>query len=341
MHDTSEAPLLEVRDLTLDIATEAGTAHVLRGVDLSVAPGRTLGIVGESGSGKSMLLKSALGLLPPKAKVGGAVTFDGRDLLTMPVAERSRYLGRRVGVVFQNPMTSLNPVVPISVQMAEASRFHLKLSRKQARSLSLDLLQQVGIPNAEKRLDDYPHQFSGGMRQRVMIAMALTCDPELLVADEATTALDVTIQKGILDLLQRLQEERRMAMILVSHDLSIVSGRTDEVVVMYAGKIVERAPTPVLFPEHRHRYTQALLAAIPRLDLPPHTRLQSIPGRPPSLVDPPPGCPFAARCAFAVDVCHTTWPPASVGAVGGHVYHCHVPVEHLPAVPSVAQEVRA
>ncbi len=290
-----DSPLLQVRDLRCEILAPAGTAYVLRGVDLVVPHGRTLGIVGESGSGKSMLLKSALGLLPAKAQVTGEVRFDGVDVLAMPAPERAKFLGRRVGVVFQNPMTSLNPVVPIGVQMAEASRFHLGLGKKEAHALAADLLDQVGVPNAAKRLRDYPHQFSGGMRQRVMIAMALTCEPELLVADEATTALDVTIQKQILDLLQELQTRRRMAMILVSHDLSVVAGRTDEVIVMYAGRVVERRPTAELFAGDTHPYVDALSRAIPRLDMPPHSRLATMTGAPPSVFDPRPDAAAAER----------------------------------------------
>jgi len=292
--DAADRPLLEVRGLRCEIDTTAGTAYVLRGVDLEVPHGRTLGIVGESGSGKSMLLKSVLDLVPSTAHLSGSVEFDGIDVRAMPAGQRRRMLGRRVGIVFQNPMTSLNPVVSIGVQMAEASRFHLGLGRRAARELAADLLDQVGVPNAAKRLDDYPHQFSGGMRQRVMIAMALTCEPDLLVADEATTALDVTIQKQILDLLQRLQEERRMAMIIVSHDLSIVAGRTDEVVVMYAGRIVERRPTDELFRGTPHPYVRALRAAIPSLDTPAHARLATMRGAPPSVFDPRPD-PAAAE----------------------------------------------
>ena len=278
--------ILEVRNLRLDIPTAEGVAHILRGVDLAVKQGETLGIVGESGSGKSMLLRSVLGLTPGAAELSGDIRFDGHDLQAMGPKERRVLLGRTTGIVFQNPMTSLNPVVPISRQMGEAARRHLGLSKAQARTLSADLLGQVGIPNAAKRLDDYPHQFSGGMRQRVMIAMALTCEPKLLVADEATTALDVTIQKQILDLLARLQEERKMTMILVSHDLSIVAGRTDEVVVMYGGRIVERKPTDELFTGQRHPYTEALLRAIPRIDMPAHARLATMTGAPPSVYDP-------------------------------------------------------
>lgn len=278
--------LLEVEDLTLDIPTTRGTAHVLRGVSLAIAPGRTLGIVGESGSGKSMTLRTVLGIVPQESVVGGRVRFAGVDLATLDPTRRRLLLGRKVGVVFQNPMTSLNPVVPIARQMGEAARLHLGLTRKQARVLAADLLDQVGIVNPTARLDDYPHQFSGGMRQRVMIAMALTCDPELLVADEATTALDVTIQKEILDLLERLQAERNMAMILVSHDLNVVAGRTDEVMVMYGGRVVDRAATQEIFTGERHPYTEALLRAIPRLDTPPGTRLPALSGAPPSVYEP-------------------------------------------------------
>lgn len=282
----SAGDILTVRDLTLDIPTLQGVAHVLRGVSLRVARGQTLGIVGESGSGKSMTLRCVLGLTPSTASIGGTMTFDGHDLQTMDQTAKRKLIGRKIGVVFQNPMTSLNPVVPIGRQMGEAARYHLGLGKKQARELSKDLLGQVGIPNPGSRLDDYPHQFSGGMRQRVMIATALTCEPELLVADEATTALDVTIQKGILDLLARLQTEREMAMILVSHNLSVVAGRTDEVVVMYGGRLVERAPTSEIFTRQRHPYTEALLRAIPRLDTPTGTRLPTLSGPPPSVYDP-------------------------------------------------------
>lgn len=285
---SADGPLLQVSDLRCEIDTPAGVAHVLRGVGLAVPRGRTLGIVGESGSGKSMLLKSALGLLPGRARVTGCVMFDGTDVLDLSVAKRSRLLGRQVGVVFQNPMTSLNPVIPIARQMIEASRFHLGLSRKASRALAVDLLDQVGVPDAARRIDDYPHQFSGGMRQRVMIAMALMCEPQLLIADEATTALDVTTQRSILDLLQRLQEDRRMAMVLVSHDLSVVAGRTDEVIVMYAGRVVERRPTAELFREPVHPYVEALSRAIPRLDMSTRTRLATMTGPPPSVHDPRP-----------------------------------------------------
>jgi len=284
--DTMTGPLVSVEDLTLELDTPRGTAHILRGVSMAVERGQTLGIVGESGSGKSMLLRTVLGLTPGDARIGGTMLFDGEDLSAMHPEARRAMLGRRVGVVFQNPMTSLNPVRTIGSQMAEAVRFHQKMSKQQARELAVDLLDQVGIVKPRQRLRDYPHQFSGGMRQRVMIAMALTCSPDLLIADEATTALDVTIQKGILDLLQRVQEERHMSMILVSHDLSVVAGRTDDVIVMYGGRIVDRRATAELFSPPIHPYTRALMLAIPRLDMDAHTRLPALGGNPPSVFDP-------------------------------------------------------
>lgn len=284
--NTKDAPLVDVKNLKVDIDTPQGTAHILRGVSFAVRRGETLGIVGESGSGKSMTLRTVLGLTPAGAHVQGSMRFDNQDLSDMKSEARRTMLGRRVGVVFQNPMTSLNPVRTIERQMGEAVRFHQKLNRADARKLSMDLLEQVGIPKASERMKDFPHQFSGGMRQRVMIAMALTCEPDLLIADEATTALDVTIQKGILDLLQTLQAERRMAMILVSHDLSVVAGRTDDVIVMYGGRIVDRRPTGQLFAPPVHPYTRALMLAIPRLDMDAHTRLPALGGTPPSVFDP-------------------------------------------------------
>jgi peptide/nickel transport system ATP-binding protein len=242
--------------------------------------------------------------------------------------KRRRFLGRHVGIVFQNPMTSLNPVVRIGRQIDEASRYHLGLGRRDARRRAVELLGSVGIPDPQKRVNDYPHQFSGGMRQRIMIAMALACEPELLVADEATTALDVTVQREILDLLGEIQRDRHMTMIIVSHDLGVVAGRTDDVAVMYSGRIVENAPTRTLFREYRHRYTEALLSAIPRVDHLAHTTLRTIAGQPPRLLNRPAGCPFAPRCGFAVAACTEVPPPASVGATSSHVYHCYVPVDH-------------
>jgi peptide/nickel transport system ATP-binding protein len=324
---TIATPLLDISGLSLTIDTDAGHAEILQDVSLQLGKGTTLGIVGESGSGKSMLLRSVLGLAPGNATVTGRVVFDGNDLGLLKPERRRRFIGRHVGIIFQNPMTSLNPVVRIGRQIDEASRYHLGLGRKEARRRAIELLESVGIPDPAKRIDDYPHQFSGGMRQRIMIARALACEPELLVADEATTALDVTVQREILDLLGEIQRERHMTMIIVSHDLGVVAGRTDEVAVMYSGRIVEQAATRTLFREYRHRYTEALLQAIPRVGHEAHARLTTIPGQPPSLLNRPPGCQFAPRCGFATDVCRSVMPALSTDTVGAHTYRCHVPVE--------------
>lgn len=321
------APMIEVDGLSCRIDGPEGTARLLRDVSLRVEKGRTVGIVGESGSGKSMLLRTALGLAPSAATVSGRVTLNGQDLQALSRRGRRKLVGRSVGMVFQNAMTSLNPVVRVGRQVSEASRKHLGLSRPQAKAKAAELLDLVGIPDAERRVRDYPHQFSGGMRQRIMIAMALACEPDLLVADEPTTALDVTVEREILDLLQRIQRERQMAMILVSHDMNIVTGRTDDVAVMYGGRLVEQAPTDALAHDHRHRYTEALFAAIPRLDHEPHARLPTIPGRPPSPLRQPGGCPFAPRCGSAIDVCESEFPPRAEGRRADHHYHCHVPVD--------------
>jgi peptide/nickel transport system ATP-binding protein len=322
------APMLEIVGLSLAIDTPDGRAAILQDVDLRLERGKTLGIVGESGSGKSMLLRAVLGLAPAASTIDGTVRFAGEDLGALDDEKRRRLLGRHVGIVFQNPMTSLNPVVRIGRQIDEAARFHLGLGRREARRRAVELLGSVGIPDAGRRVDDYPHQFSGGMRQRIMIAMALACEPELFVADEATTALDVTVQRDILDLLGEIQRERHMTMIVVSHDLGVVAGRTDDVAVMYSGRIVERAPTRTLFRAYRHRYTEALLTAIPHVGHEAHARLATIPGQPPSLLDRPPGCPFAPRCGFAVEECTQAFPPTGVGATPAHTYHCYVPVDH-------------
>lgn len=317
--------VLDARAMSCSIPTPSGVAEILRGVDVQVPMGKTLGIVGESGSGKSMLLRAMLGFAPASATVGGTVILDGRELGGMPPERRRRLVGRSVGVVFQNPMTSLNPVVRVGRQVSEAARCHLGLSRRAARALAIDLLAQVGIPDPARRVEDYPHRFSGGMRQRVMIAMALACEPKLLVADEATTALDVTVQRDILDLLARVQQERDMAMILISHDLNVVAGRADHVAVMYGGYIVEHAATDTLFSACRHRYTEALMAAAPRLDQPAHAKLATIAGLPPNATDAIVGCPFAPRCTHAIDECTQVMPEATVVG-GGHAFRCHVPI---------------
>jgi peptide/nickel transport system ATP-binding protein len=328
--------LLEVENLSCEFTSDAGVARVLQDVNLTLERGETLGVVGESGSGKSMLMKSILGIAPRTAKVTGRVVFDGVDLSTMKEGERRRYIGRRIGIVFQNPMTSLNPVVRVGRQIEEASRYHFGLSKADGRKLAVELLAAVGLPDPDECYSQYPHQFSGGMKQRIMIATALACKPELLIADEATTALDVTVQKNILDLLQNIQQDRRMSMILVTHNLGIVAGRTDDTAVMYGGRIVERGPTEALFRDPRHRYTEALISAIPRTDQPAHTRLRVIPGRPPEQLRPIPGCPFAPRCSVAEPRCIDSTPPVTRGADESHTFVCYVPVSTIGAVPTAA-----
>jgi len=320
-----DAPLLDVEDLSCDIDTPVGVARVLRNVSLRLAQGRTLGLVGESGSGKSMLIKSILDLAPRAARVTGRVMFEGVELTGMRAAERRKFVGRRVGVVLQNPMTSLNPVVHVGRQIEESARYHLKLSKAQAREVAIDLMARVGLPDPRDSYSHYPHQFSGGMKQRVTIAAALACEPDLLIADEATTALDVTVQKDILDLLQMIQEERRMSMILVTHNLGIVAGRTDEVAVMYGGRIVETARTNALFRSPRHRYTDALLAAMPRADHAAHTTLRTIAGQPPDPLQPLAGCPFAPRCPVAEARCADSMPPTTFEAADARAFACYVP----------------
>lgn len=333
MTDTTTAapPILEVKDLTCRFTTDAGTTQVLSDIDLTLERGVTLGVVGESGSGKSMLMKSILGIAPQSAAVGGTVVLDGQDLGKLPPRERQKVIGRRVGIVFQNPMSSLNPVVKVGRQVEEAARYHLDMDRREARALAIRMLSAVGLPDPEECLGAYPHQFSGGMKQRIMIAMALTCEPDLIIADEATTALDVTVQKTILDLLWTIQQQRGMSLILVTHNLGIVAGRADEIAVMYGGRIVERGPTRAIFRDARHRYTEALMAAIPRTDMPAHSRLRAIPGRPPVRLLPKPGCPFAPRCDSAIDLCHTQDPPVGAGVDPTHTYACFV-----PAIPTGA-----
>ena len=282
-------------------------------VDLTVGAGRTLGVVGESGCGKTMLSRAILQLLPKKAKLSGRVMFDGQDLLQLSPEKLRKLRGRSLAVVFQDPMTSLNPVLTIGTQLIETLQEHLELDDAAATKRSVELLAAVGIPAPEQRLTQYPHQLSGGMRQRVAIAIALSCEPKLLIADEPTTALDVTIQAQILDLLAREQRRRHMAMILITHDLGVVAGRTDEVAVMYAGRVVERAPTPALFKKMRMPYTEALLAALPKIDAAPHTPLPAISGRPPDPTRPLKGCSFSPRCRYAVARCHTEKPALDGG----------------------------
>jgi peptide/nickel transport system ATP-binding protein len=324
---SSGQPLLDVVDLKTHFITDRGVVRAVDGVSLSVERGRTLGIVGESGSGKTVLSRSIMGLLP-RANVirDGEVHFAGLDLSTLSADQLRDVWGAEISIVFQDPMTSLNPVVRIGRQITESLRYHLAMGKDEAVDTAVALLRSVGIPEPEVRVREYPHQLSGGMRQRVTVAIALACGPRLLLADEPTTALDVTVQAQILDLLARQQSERFMAMILITHDLGVVAGRTDEIAVMYAGKIVERAPTRTLFSDMKMPYTEGLVKSIPRMADPSHTRLRVIGGRPPDLIDPPDGCRFAPRCAYAQPRCWEEEPTLQEARTPGHVFACWYPV---------------
>jgi oligopeptide/dipeptide ABC transporter ATP-binding protein len=294
--------LLEVDDLRTYFKTRAGEVHAVDGVSFSVERGKTLGIVGESGCGKSVTALSIMGLLPPSGRtVNGSIHFEGRELTTMSQRELEDVRGRQIAMIFQDPMTSLNPTLTIGTQIMETMQRHLDFSRDEARKRAIELLEEVHISNARQRLDDYPHRYSGGMRQRVMIAIALSCNPKLLIADEPTTALDVTVQAGILDLLEELREEHQMSMIIITHDMGVVAEAADDIAVMYAGQIVEQTSAEELFDHPEHPYTEALLGALPQLEGEGvrQGRLTAIPGRPPDLLDPPPACRFAPRCPYA------------------------------------------
>jgi peptide/nickel transport system ATP-binding protein len=333
--------LLDVTDVSTYFKTERGLVRAVDGVSLSLERGKTLGVVGESGSGKSVLSRSIMGLLPSNVVRSGSIKFEGREIGKANAATMRDYWGTQMSMVFQDPMTSLNPVMRIGKQITESLRFHLDVTREYAEDTALALLKSVGIPEAERRLREYPHQLSGGMRQRVMIAIALACGPKLLFADEPTTALDVTVQAQILELLQAQQRERYMAMVLVTHDLGVVAGRADTTAVMYAGRIVEYAPTRVLFSQTRHPYTEALLKSIPKLALPSHTRLEAIAGRPPDLVNPPVGCKFADRCPYAQARCVTEEPPLDDLATPGHAFRCFYPVGTEAGAQALANNLAA
>ena len=303
--------LLSVRDLRTYFDEDGRVVKAVDGVSFDLVRGETLGIVGESGSGKSVTNLSIMRLIPtpPGRIAGGQVIFDGRDLLTLSDAEIRAIRGKRIAMIFQDPMTSLNPFMRISRQLMEVTRLHLGHSRTEAREHALRMLEMVGIPDARRRADGYPHEFSGGMRQRVMIAMALSCRPELIIADEPTTALDVTIQAQILELIKKIKDETGTSVILITHDLGVVAGTTSRVVVMYAGKVMERAPTIELFQRSGNPYTKGLLASVPDPTCEERKDLYQIPGLPPDVAHLGPGCPFAPRCARAEPVCHDTFPP--------------------------------
>ncbi|WP_025034877.1 ABC transporter ATP-binding protein [Bradyrhizobium sp. DOA9] len=326
----SASPLIEIKDLRIRFHGDDGRiTHAVDGVDLSVANGATLGLVGESGCGKSVTSLAIMGLLPKQsAEISGAIRFDGFDLLTTPDQTLRDLRGNRLAMIFQEPMTSLNPSFTIGDQIIETILRHRGGSRRSARDRAIELLRRVHIPSPERRIDDYPHKLSGGMRQRVMIAMALACDPRLLIADEPTTALDVTLQAQILELMRELKAASGAAIILITHDLGVVAEVCDEVAVMYAGEIVERAPVDELFSAPQHPYTVGLLGSIPRLD---HRaeQLATIEGMVPNMAQPPAGCRFAARCPFVLDACTKVSPPlVEVGV--GHLSRCiRAPLELL------------
>jgi oligopeptide transport system ATP-binding protein len=320
--------LLEVQGLKTYFKVKAGRVRAVDGVTFGVKPGEKVGVVGESGCGKSVTALSIMRLLPrPAGEIaGGGVMFEGEDLLDLPEREMRKVRGGKIGMIFQDPLTCLNPTMTVGNQIGEALRIHLKLDKDEANKRALALLEQVGIPAAAERINSYPHQFSGGMRQRVMIAIALACNPKLLIADEPTTALDVTVQAQILELIDGVCSDFGTAVILITHDLGVVAGMTDRVVVMYAGKVMETAPTDELFANPRHPYTLGLLASIPRLDEERHSQLKTIEGSPPDLIKPPPGCPFMPRCAFARAICRTMPPLDPVDGASNHLKACWVDV---------------
>jgi len=318
--------LLEIRELVTEFRTERGTVRAVDRVSFEIPERGTLGVVGESGCGKSVTALSIMRLVadPPGRIASGEIMYAGVDLLKLPIAEMRAIRGNRIAMIFQEPMTSLNPVFTVGDQVGEAVRLHQHKSKAEAREIAIAMLKLVGIPSPEDRVDAYPHQLSGGMRQRVMIAMALACKPDLLIADEPTTALDVTIQAQILELLEGLQRELGMAILLITHDLGVVAESCDEVVVMYAGRIVERAPTTVLFEHARHHYTAGLLRSVPSLGEASHVRLREIPGMVPSLHELPVGCKFQGRCEAVQDKCREVEP--ELVQLGESRVRCHFPL---------------
>ncbi|MCM3623648.1 ABC transporter ATP-binding protein [Brevibacillus borstelensis] len=315
-------PLLSITGLQTEFVTHAGVVRAVDGVDLVLHKGETLGVVGESGCGKSVTSLSIIGLLPKGQSriASGDIRFEGKSLPSLSDAEMRKIRGNRLAMIFQEPMTSLNPVFKIGHQISEAVRFHLKLGKKAAWEHSIEMLRKVGIPRPEQIADEYPHQLSGGMRQRVMIAMAMTCNPQLLIADEPTTALDVTIQAQILDLMRDLQKTEGTAILMITHDLGVVAEMCDRVVVMYAGQVVEETDVKTLFRDPKHPYTKGLMASLPQL-AGDQTRLQSIPGNVPNPLEMPPGCRFAPRCSFRIDACDRV-KPELLEVEAGHKCRC-------------------
>ena len=314
-------PLLQLRDLTVTLPTAHGPQAALRGVSFALERGATLGLVGESGCGKSLTALALMGLLPDRAEVGGSIRLAGQELTALDDTAWARLRGDRIGMVFQEPMTALNPVHRIGDQIAEPLRLHRGLDRAAARAEALRLLERVRLPRARERLDAWPHELSGGQRQRVVIAIALACGPDLLLADEPTTALDATLQREVLDLLDELRRDTGMALLLISHNLDVMAAHVEQLAVMYGGRIVEHGPTRAVFERRAHPYTRGLFAARPRLGLARGTRLATIPGRVPALHEMPPGCAFADRCALADADCRRAAPPVAAVA-RGHDVHC-------------------
>ncbi len=332
MSETWSGPLLEVRDLRVSFRTEDGVVQAVDGLSLSIAAGEVLGIVGESGSGKTVSVMAMMRLIrDPNAVIEGEVLLRGRDLMKLSSGEMRPIRGGEIAMIFQDPMTALTPVYSVGWQIAEQLRAHEDLTRRQARQRTVDLLGAVGISNPERRADEYPHQFSGGMRQRVMIAMALSCSPSLLIADEPTTALDVTIQAQILDLMKRLQSEFGSSILIITHDMGVVADLAERIVVMYAGRVVEEGPKAAIFRDTQHPYTWGLLGSIPRVDRPRVHRLTAIPGSPPSLLVPEQGCSFAPRCPHRFALCATR--PELLERVGpGRRDACHLDPALRPAL---------
>ena len=316
--------LLEVQDLKTYFKVKVGKVRAVDGVSFAIKPGEKLGVVGESGCGKSVTALSIMRLLPspPAENAGGSVLFEDQDLLDLPESAMRKIRGGKVGMIFQDPLTCLNPTMTIGKQIGESLTIHLKLSKDEAQKRAISRLEQVGIPAAADRINAYPHTFSGGMRQRVMIAIALACNPKLLIADEPTTALDVTVQAQILELINGVCSDFGTAVMIITHDLGVVAGMTDRVVVMYAGKVVETAPTDEIFANPRHPYTLGLLSSVPRLDEVRHSQLKTIEGAPPDLLKPPPGCPFMPRCAFARAICRTMPPLEASPGNSAHFKAC-------------------
>src|SRR5580658_4493393 len=334
-------PVLEIKDLSTHIQLSRSVVQAVGNVDLAIEAGETLGLVGESGCGKSMTGLSIMGLLPPGGQiVGGSIKLEERELVGLPERELRKVRGNEIAMVFQDPLTSLDPTKTIGSQVAEPVALHRGASKKEALDRAAEVLSLVGLPRPAERLSDYPHQLSGGLRQRVMIAMALSCEPKVLIADEPTTALDVTIQAQILDLLDDLKSRLDMAMILITHDMGVIAGHADRVNVMYAGRLVETTETTNLFAHMHHPYTQALLASIPQLTQDRNQRLLNIPGLPPDLGHPPAGCRFAARCSKVTDKCRVD-EPSLIGESGAHLYSCWHPVDGPLAADEIDAAARA